>query len=533
MTGVVELSLAALSVAAISGDIVHAGKALRRIIIDKRNHLEDADSLHIQIQASVTQHIALKKLLFGLGEGDCLFEQLHQDIQLNIADAMHKLNAIMQNDCRTLEVRYHIGNVRVEEGISTETVDHGQGMPQSSKRQMLGASLRWALTGKKQANQAVDNFSKWNHIIIDHLRIFLYEREVLSRLSASEAFKLRSSDDALTLGISNGIEMVDIAEDTAAAVGDLATSPLRINLEDIVIGNKYSHLHAGQYHGRTVLVEEKTVIPDTQTPTLTEELNHRLFQLASFLNKANNPSLSVLKCAGVINRAENHSLVFEVPNTLEIGSTSIALEIETRPKPSLGARFRLAHLVASSLFELHLVGWLHKGLQSDKILLLRNTSTPSNNRDHASSTTPFGTPYIFGFEYARMETNESLGPAPRHDMAANVYRHPARWGTPTTSFTKLHDLYALGVVLTEIGLWIRVTTQVLGGNLDIYTDKEQLVSRRILDAVNINMAVKAGDTYAEIVRRCLTGDFGRLQGAAMKDEFREMIDDLGKLAAVV
>ncbi|KAF4540152.1 Het-s domain protein [Lasiodiplodia theobromae] len=40
-----------------------------------------------------------------------------------------------------------------------------------------------------------------------------------------------------------------------------------------------------------------------------------------------------------------------------------------------------------------------------------------------------------------------------NDLERNLYRHPDRQGRPKTSFSKLHDIYALGVVLLEIGLW--------------------------------------------------------------------------------
>jgi hypothetical protein len=40
----------------------------------------------------------------------------------------------------------------------------------------------------------------------------------------------------------------------------------------------------------------------------------------------------------------------------------------------------------------------------------------------------------------------------------NIYRHPRRWGVPTESFNAIHDIYALGVVLLEIGMWRKVKT---------------------------------------------------------------------------
>jgi hypothetical protein len=55
-----------------------------------------------------------------------------------------------------------------------------------------------------------------------------------------------------------------------------------------------------------------------------------------------------------------------------------------------------------------------------------------------------------GFEFSRPEFDFSSG-RPDKDPARNVYRHPARQGKPDKPFAKIHDIYALGVVLLEIG----------------------------------------------------------------------------------
>jgi hypothetical protein len=39
------------------------------------------------------------------------------------------------------------------------------------------------------------------------------------------------------------------------------------------------------------------------------------------------------------------------------------------------------------------------------------------------------------------------------DVSNDIYRHPNRWGEPTSRFEKLHDVYYLSVMLLEIGLW--------------------------------------------------------------------------------
>jgi hypothetical protein len=41
------------------------------------------------------------------------------------------------------------------------------------------------------------------------------------------------------------------------------------------------------------------------------------------------------------------------------------------------------------------------------------------------------------------------------NAARDVYRHPERQGRPQKLFKKVHDIYALGVVMLEIGMRLK------------------------------------------------------------------------------
>lgn len=64
---------------------------------------------------------------------------------------------------------------------------------------------------------------------------------------------------------------------------------------------------------------------------------------------------------------------------------------------------------------------------------------------------------MLGFEHSRPEVDFSHGLAD-DGLERDVYRHPDRQGTPEKLFSKIHDIYALGVVLFEIGLWQQAIT---------------------------------------------------------------------------
>ena len=66
----------------------------------------------------------------------------------------------------------------------------------------------------------------------------------------------------------------------------------------------------------------------------------------------------------------------------------------------------------------------------------------------------FTQPWVLGYKFSHPEFDFSSGPTaidicPSRD----VYRHPQRQQTPVQPFKKLHDIYALGVVLLKIGMY--------------------------------------------------------------------------------
>ena len=61
-------------------------------------------------------------------------------------------------------------------------------------------------------------------------------------------------------------------------------------------------------------------------------------------------------------------------------------------------------------------------------------------------------PWLVGFEYSREDPGFSENPR-ELEISKDIYRHPERWGQPTRRFDKSHDVYSLGIILLEIGLW--------------------------------------------------------------------------------
>jgi hypothetical protein len=169
-----------------------------------------------------------------------------------------------------------------------------------------------------------------------------------------------------------------------------------------------------------------------------------------------------------------------------------AIASKTEMRPTLGGRFRLARALAETLFQFHSVNWLHKSVRSDNILLFRG-----------SKTLNFSDPYLVGFEFSRGEGDQST--VDNDDsLNNNLYRHPRRQGLPDERFSILHDIYALGVVLLEIGIW-----RPLGGFGDFSAMSPDDIKKTLIENGDQRLPHYMGKEYTDAMVACLEGSLAR------------------------
>lgn len=142
---------------------------------------------------------------------------------------------------------------------------------------------------------------------------------------------------------------------------------------------------------------------------------------------------------------------------------------------------------------------------------------------------------MLGFEYSRPEADFSLG-ITDICLSRDIYRHPVRQGQPGMMFNKIHDIYALGVVLLEIGLWEPAIT--LEKNqfkhardlVDPYVIQAQLQKQTMR-----RLGSRMGERYKQVVLKCLSGDFGVVddtkEGLKLQQAFRNQVVDVLERAA--
>jgi hypothetical protein len=198
-------------------------------------------------------------------------------------------------------------------------------------------------------------------------------------------------------------------------------------------------------------------------------------------------------------------------------------------QPSLGQRFNLARAVCASILGLHCWGWIHKDIRSANILLVPANSRSLNTNADNTEGDEF-TAYLCGFDVARSEADLSDWTATM-DLEGMFYRHPERQGEPLRAANKVHDLYATGVVLMEIGMKKTVEKTFLPAFVDkllrtgIMPKAEEIASKTRSHAMEV-LRTKMGSAYANAVERCLTGNFGVVYDDEAKTELSMAFQEL-------
>jgi len=158
--------------------------------------------------------------------------------------------------------------------------------------------------------------------------------------------------------------------------------------------------------------------------------------------------------------------------------------------------------------------------------------------------------YLEGYEYARADNPSDMTESPIPQQEANLYRHPALLKANRGSFRKAFDLYGLGCLLLEIGLWENLTTILLhfvrrendptiparipSASLD-YAAKEEMgqvnkSKARLLAATgkeSIGHALEfaVGKTFTCVVQSCLSAGDEKPSSGNVDDEDDVDADD--------
>ncbi|KAF4472710.1 hypothetical protein FALBO_394 [Fusarium albosuccineum] len=227
----------------------------------------------------------------------------------------------------------------------------------------------------------------------------------------------------------------------------------------------------------------------------------RLDDLAKMMHSASDchPDLHSIDCVGYVDDTSNcrYGLVYKAPSPSFSTLHDLILSPDLKT-PDLDDRVRLAHTLAVALWSLHSLDWLHKSLCSSNILFFPSAfSTSSQSPTAAAALVPdIERPYLTGFDASRPDLETALSVAPRNPSIATLHRHPASLrGFP---HCKPMDIYSLGLVLLEIGLW-----KVLQAYHKPHYSADRWRDKVVRAVLVPGLGSKVGRRYRDVVDKCL------------------------------
>ncbi|CAG8954454.1 hypothetical protein HYFRA_00006082 [Hymenoscyphus fraxineus] len=271
------------------------------------------------------------------------------------------------------------------------------------------------------------------------------------------------------------------------------------------------------------LLERKEYDPDINIQDK-RTLKARLDRLILLLSSRRSDDFRAFQAVGYCEDPSSFSwwLIFQCPfsdSVVDLGSSQLVSLKSLFPlkyKPPLEDRLKLASLLSKTLAELFNSGWMHKGIRSENVLF--PDIYDKGSLSWKEKSTDVSTPYLGGFEYSRQDTEAATIDKGKQlrDLQSAIYRHPEYQGEAATGYKMKYDIYSFGMVLTEIALWIPISTmldakgvksnsvKLSSGMTTFHTEEALELKTRVLGRVRTELAFRVGSPFRDVVHWCLT-----------------------------
>ncbi|KAH6898223.1 hypothetical protein B0T10DRAFT_555557 [Thelonectria olida] len=529
------LSIAGLTIAVID-QLWKVSERTAELISNFREFDNDTKTLENKIRDENSRNRALRRLLFDpspIYGGKTMFEQFDSEVQNQIQVFFEQARGVIDEAFQILSRRVGKTDANKDQPESSDQSypsSHLVAAPMlaipaskpsnrsiSTENLLKAVSVQrlkwsWSLSYKKRIEVIVHNFSDLNARIHENVKLCSLATSLGINLQHLE--RLKENNDAKTLGFDVDAKLHMTATMTQPISQTLEVEDLQVSQDLKKVTTFEDRFGVFHWDGKPMLVEYRSYNLQSPVPVDLDPRSKDLVDsLASLLHQPKEMVFRTPRCTGWV-RQVNHNRVayiFAVPEGAEPAPVSLLRALpplgssssSKSPTPSLGHRFQLAHKLAKCISQLQLVKWVHESFRSENILFFPQPSTEAT-ASPAETRLDLTKPWVLGFEFSRPEMYFSHGHGD-YDAARDVYRHPRRQQNPTEPFNKLHDVYALGVVLLEIGLWQPAMSLERHGFSSV--NDPEAIQNYLIKVAEKKLSSKVGEKYQQVVLKCLRGNF--------------------------
>ncbi|KAF7504792.1 hypothetical protein GJ744_001725 [Endocarpon pusillum] len=378
---------------------------------------------------------------------------------------------------------------------------------------------KYALYLKDCIKRSVDDLQKW-HDMFDP-SWFLINRVSSPNIDDQLSDEFVKDNESVLI-LKELREAVRASQSYSVSVGEgsiwLAPDFIMAQRERVLFSDV--QVARAQNGSQSILVD--TVILDAQAQLAATTKDIR--DLARILSKSDPKCFGLLRCAGVIKQVQpldqiesaKFELLFTVPDGLRAPTSLRTVLRMSEDIYSLNERICLARSLASSVMYIHSSKFVHKNIRPETTILFTNDESQ------------LAAAFLLGFQKFRPITGWTFR---RGDSLweRDLYRHPSRQGLqPEEDYMMQHDIYSLGVLLLEIGLWTSFIEQDssgrsipgpvlhIGGILNEPRERKKAaaIKSTLVELASAKLASKMGHKYSSTVLACLTcldktnNDFG-------------------------
>ncbi|KAJ3761246.1 hypothetical protein EV360DRAFT_80416 [Lentinula raphanica] len=255
-------------------------------------------------------------------------------------------------------------------------------------------------------------------------------------------------------------------------------------------------------------------------------------KLAQVLHNVDPASMHILHCIGTVFQESfpRSLLLYDIPIMPAVDAQwtlATALKNDKGLKPSLEVRIRFAVEISMAVMFTHSAGLVHKSIYPDNVLILENP-------DVDQCKCPVAVENHLGFDAARLRDLSAYSEqVPETDDMRKLYHHPDRQdasmeGGHVVRYGIRHDMYSLGIVLLELGMWkpvhkITRTLHDLAKNVTGTKPDPKKWQEALISAADANLAGAVGSKYTDAVLCCLKDTAVPTRERQMREVFYERV----------